>query len=98
MKTTKAWTRIALTTALAGGLLFAVSAPARADRDYTSDCRARLQADKDRIDRDAARHGNGSRQVNNDVNRMDADRQWCRDHHSDWDHSMFDVGIYFHAH
>jgi hypothetical protein len=29
---------------------------------------------------------------------MDADRQWCRDHKADWDHSMFDVGIYFHAH
>jgi hypothetical protein len=22
------------------------------------------------------------------------DRQWCRDHHADWDHSKFDVGIY----
>jgi hypothetical protein len=26
---------------------------------------------------------------------MNSDRQWCRDHHSDWDHSRFDVGIYF---
>jgi hypothetical protein len=26
---------------------------------------------------------------------MDQDRQWCRDHHSDWDHTRFDVGIYF---
>jgi hypothetical protein len=41
------------------------------------------------------RHGNDSPQVNRDVNRMDSDRQWCRDHHSDWDHSRFDVGIYF---
>jgi len=98
MKTTKPWTRAALTTALAAGLVFAAGVPLRADRDYTGDCKAKLQADKDRIDRDAARHGNDSRQVNNDVNRMDSDRQWCRDHKADWDHSMFDVGIYFHAH
>jgi hypothetical protein len=26
---------------------------------------------------------------------MDSDRQWCRDHHADWDHSRFDIGIYF---
>lgn len=83
---------------MAGGLLLVASAPIRADRDYSGPCRDRLEADRARIDHDAARHGNNSNQVNNDVARMDRDRQWCRDHHADWDHSRFDVGIYFHAH
>ena len=51
------WIRMALITALAGGLLLAVGAPARADRDWREDCRKRLDADRARIDRDAARHG-----------------------------------------
>ncbi|MGD0840282.1 MAG: hypothetical protein ABSA32_03900 [Candidatus Acidiferrales bacterium] len=93
MKSTKLWTRVALTTALAGGLLLAVGAPVRATPDNA--CNQRLENDRARIDRDAARHGDHSRQVDNDVNRMDQDRQWCRDHHSDWDHTRFDVGIYF---
>ena len=63
--------------------------------DPASDCRARLEADRARIDRDAARHGEQSRQVDKDVARMDEDRNWCRDHKADWDHDRFDVGIYF---
>ena len=98
MKSTKLLGRVLLTTALAGGLVFAVGTPLRADHDYTNSCKSKLQSDKERIDRDAARHGNDSRQVNSDVARMDTDRQWCRDHKADWDHSTFDVGIYFHAH
>jgi hypothetical protein len=94
MNATKLWTRIALTTALAGGLVLAIGSPIRADHDYTPDCRNRLNADKARIDHDAARHGNDSPQVHHDIDKMDQDRQWCRDHHADWDHSSFDIGIY----
>jgi hypothetical protein len=90
----KLWTRIALSTALAGGLLLAVGTPARADGDRREDCKKRLDADRARIDKDAAKHGEHSRQVDNDVNRMDNDRRWCRDHKSDWDHDRFDIGIY----
>jgi hypothetical protein len=95
MKATKLLSRVLFTTALVGGLMFAVGTPLRADHDYSNACHQRLENDRARIDRDAARHGNGSRQVDYDVNRMNSDRQWCRDHHSDWDHTRFDVGIYF---
>ena len=95
MKSKKIFTRVILTTALAGGLLFAAGTPLTAEPDYGNACHQRLENDRARIDHDAARHGNDSPQVNHDVNRMNADRQWCRDHHSDWDHSRFDVGIYF---
>jgi hypothetical protein len=53
-----------------------------------------LEADRARIDRDSARHGERSSQVGRDVDKLEADRRWCRDHHADWDHSRFDVGIY----
>jgi hypothetical protein len=86
---------MAVTAALAGGLIFAAGVPARADKDWNNDCRQRLEADRARIDHDSARHGEHSRQVDHDVAKMDTDRQWCRDHHADWDHSRFDVGIYF---
>jgi len=94
MNIVKLCTRIALTTALAGGLVLAAGVPLQADHDYGPDCANRLNADKARIDRDAARHGNDSPQVHHDVDRMEQDRQWCRGHHADWDHSSFDVGIY----
>jgi hypothetical protein len=96
MKTTKLFTRIALTTAMGAGLIFAFGTPARADHDYSGDCRDKLNADKAKIDHDAARHGNDSPQVSHDVAKMDSDRQWCRDHKADWDHSTFDIGIYVH--
>ena len=90
------WNRVILGTALAGGFLVVVgAAPAFADRDWSSTCKQRLEADRGKIDHDAARHGEHSPQVNHDVAHMDADRQWCRDHHSEWDHSRFDIGIYF---
>jgi hypothetical protein len=95
MKITKILNRVIFTTALAGGLLFAVSTPVGATPNNDDACHQRLENDKARIDHDAARHGNDSSQVRHDVDRMNSDRQWCKDHHSDWDHSRFDVGIYF---
>jgi hypothetical protein len=62
--------------------------------DPSEDCHKRLEADRARIDRDVAKHGEKSSQVDRDVARMDSDRQWCRDHHADWDHDRLDVGIY----
>jgi hypothetical protein len=98
MTSNKLWSRIALTSLLAGGLVLAFGRTARADRDWKEDCRHRLEADRARIDRDSSRHGEHSHQVDNDVAKMDADRQWCRDHKADWDHDHFDLGIYFHHH
>jgi hypothetical protein len=91
----KIWNRMMFTGVLAGGLLFAFSGTARADRDWKDDCNRRLEADHAKIDRDAANHGEHSRQVDHDVAKMDSDRQWCRDHKADWDHDRFDIGIYF---
>jgi len=86
------WTQVALTSVLAGGLLLALGTPVSADS--RGDCRQKLEADRARTDRDAARHGEHSRQVDRDVQRMDTDRRWCSDHKADWDHDRFDVGIY----
>jgi hypothetical protein len=91
----RAWTRLILTTALAGGLLFAAG-PARADHDWGADCHRRLEADRARIDHDVDRFGKDSRAVRHDVDRMQSDRQWCRDHKAEWDHDRFDTGIYIH--
>jgi hypothetical protein len=93
MKNAK-FSRMILVTAGAGILLM-VSGAARADQDYRSGCNRRLEADRARIDHDAARFGDHSRTVDRDVAKMDSDRQWCKDHHADWDHTRFDVGIYF---
>jgi hypothetical protein len=87
---------MALGVALGGILLAAAGSPALAERDYGPACHDRLNADKARIDRDAHRYGEGSPHVQKDVDKMEADRSWCRDHHADWDHSMFDIGIYIH--
>lgn len=84
--------RIAMGSALA--IAFTMSAACVTRADVRDDCHRKLEADRARIDRDAARHGNDSRQVAHDVDRMDADRNWCREHHADWDHTRFDVGIY----
>ncbi len=66
---------------------------ARADLDWKQYCRQRHESDRAKIDRDAARFGEHSRQVDRDVAKMDATRQWCTNHHADWDHTHFDVGI-----
>jgi hypothetical protein len=84
--------RIALGSALA--MAFAASAGPAALGGTAEDCHKKLEADRARIDRDAAKHGDRSPQVNRDLDRMDADRNWCRDHHADWDHTKLDVGIY----
>ena len=92
--TKKLWTRMILITSLAG-LLIGTAGSAGAARDYRESCRVRLEADRTRIDHDASRFGERSRQVDRDVAKMDSDRQWCRTHKADWDHSRFDIGIYF---
>ena len=95
MTNSKLWSRMAFTGVLASGLVIAFGGTARADKDWKEDCHHRLEADRARIDRDASRHGEHSRQVDNDVARMESTRQWCREHKSDWDHDHFDIGIYF---
>jgi len=84
--------RYALMGALAVGITLPVASSARAD--VNADCRARLQAQKDKIDRDAAKYGEHSAKVDHDVAKLDQERKWCRDHKAEWDHSLFDVGIY----
>lgn len=85
-------TRIALASALA--MAFTLAMGHATFGDPNNDCHNRLENDRARIDRDAQRHGEHSPQVNRDIDRMDSDRGWCRDHHSDWDHSRMDIGIY----
>jgi hypothetical protein len=80
--------------AVLGGTLLLAAGPAFADRDYKNACRDRLNADKARIDRDAHRFGESSRQVERDRDRIEADRNWCRSHKAEWDHNIFDMGIY----
>ena len=89
------WIQLGLSTVMAGSLLLAAGASAQADRDYRNDCGRRLEADRVRIDKDSSRFGEHSRQVDRDVQRMDATRAWCRNHKADWDHNKFDIGIYF---
>ncbi|MFZ0981504.1 MAG: hypothetical protein WAN23_19035 [Candidatus Acidiferrales bacterium] len=84
--------RLAVGSVLA--IAFTLSAAHVTLGDVRDDCRRKLEADRARIDRDAAKHGDHSRQVDKDIDRMDADRNWCREHHADWDHDRFDVGIY----
>jgi hypothetical protein len=84
--------RLAIGSALA--IAFTLSAARVTLGDGRDDCHRKLEADRARIDRDAAKHGDHSRQVDKDIDRMQADRNWCREHHADWDHDRFDVGIY----
>jgi hypothetical protein len=88
------WIRLALSTALAGVLMIAFSAPARADGDHREECQRRLESDRARIDSDVIRYGDNSRQVGRDVSKMNKSRQWCKDHQADWDHDKFDLSFY----
>jgi hypothetical protein len=89
------WIRLVLGTCVAVMFTLPVGQATFGDRDWSDSCHKKLESDRAKIDRDAARHGEHSGQVDHDVARLDQDRQWCRDHHADWDHSRFDVGIYF---
>ena len=88
--------RYILIGALAVGLTLPLCGTALADHDFRDECRSRLQAQKDKIDRDAAKYGEHSAKVDHDVAKLEQERQWCRDHKADWDHNLFDVGIYVH--
>lgn len=87
-------TRVALGCAAALLMSLPIGQAAFGAHDWKAECHERLQHDKARIDHDAAKYGNHSRRVDRDVDQMETDRKWCRDHHADWDHSMFDIGIY----
>ena len=86
--------RAVLGAALVLGLTMPAGIATAADRDYGAACHQRLENARARLYRDAARHGRDSRQVDRDRDRLQQTRQWCRDHHSDWDHNRFDMGIY----
>jgi hypothetical protein len=88
--------RYILMGALAVGLTLPLCGTARADHDDRDECRSRLQAQKAKIDRDAAKYGEHSAKVDHDVAKLEQERQWCRDHKADWDHDLFDVGVYIH--
>jgi hypothetical protein len=86
--------RYILMGALVVGLTLPLAGAARADHDYGDECHRRLQAQKDKIDRDASKYGEHSDRVNRDVAKLEEERSWCRDHKAEWDHNLFDVGIY----
>ena len=90
--------KILLGSALAVAVTLPVGTATFADHDWGNDCRERLEHDRARIDRDAAKYGEHSRAVDHDVDRMEADRHWCRDHHADYDHDRFEIGLYVHPH
>jgi hypothetical protein len=79
--------RALLAGAMAGGLLMAVgSTPARAAKNDNDACRDRVAKARADVDRDAARHGQRSHQVADDMKKLDAARDWCGKRHADWDH------------
>jgi hypothetical protein len=86
--------KIVLGAALAAGLTLPMGMSTFAAPDDGAACRSRLESARAKIDHDAARHGENSPQVDHDRAKLEQARQWCRDHHSDWDHDRFDVGIY----
>ena len=87
--------RVILTAALGAGLLLGSAAvPAHADRDWANDCHRRLEGARARLDHDVARFGQHDRRVERDRDKLEDARRWCRDHHADWDHNRFDVGVY----
>ena len=90
--------RFILAAALALGFSLPLCGAARADRDWRDECHVRLRHAKERVDRDAARFGPRSPEVYHDVDRLDRERHWCREHRADWDHNTFDFGIYIHPH
>lgn len=86
--------RFLLMGALAVGLTLPLCGAARADHDWGETCHQRLQNAKAKIDRDSERYGEHSRKVDRDVEKLEQERAWCRNHKADWDHNLFDVGIY----
>jgi hypothetical protein len=84
--------RIAFGAALVVGLTLPITTATFADT--AADCHARLQSARARLDHDSGRYGPDSRKVERDRDRLEDARRWCRDHHSEWDHSLFDVGVY----
>jgi hypothetical protein len=88
------WIRLALSTALVGGSIFAFGTPSLADADHRAECQQRLESDRARIDSDVIRYGDSIRQVVRDIAKMDKSRQWCRNHKADWDHDRFDLTFY----
>jgi hypothetical protein len=85
--------RVALSVGLVAGLGM-LATTTSADHDYSNECHNRLESARARLDHDVARHGADSPQVARDRDRIEAVRQWCRDHKADWDHTRFDVGVY----
>jgi len=80
--------RMVLACTMAGGLLMAVATtPIHAGRNDDEDCQDRVAKAQADVDRDAAKHGQGSHQVASDLKKLDAAREWCAKHHADWDHS-----------
>lgn len=80
-------TRALLTCTLAGGLLIAVgTTPIRAANDDQG-CQDRVAKAQAEVDKDAAKHGQGSHQVRTDLKKLDSEREWCAKHHADWDHA-----------
>jgi len=86
--------RLIFGSALAMALTLPLGRATFGDKDWSDDCHKRLETDRARIDHDVAKHGENSHQVDRDRERLEGDRQWCRDHHADWDHNRFDVGVY----
>ena len=82
-----------LITAFALSIAFTLLIGIPAFADSKNECALRLEADRARMERDAAKYGERSRQVEADSGRMNSDRNWCRSHHVDWDHACFDVGV-----
>lgn len=87
--------RVTLGLALAVSIGLPAAQMTFADHDYRDDCHRRIEADRAKVDEAAAKHGEHSRQVDRAVDKLQADKQWCREHKADWDHK-FDIGIYVH--
>lgn len=80
--------RALLTCTMAGGLLIAAgTAPIHATNNDDQACQDRVSKAQMDVDKDAAKHGQGSHQVADALKKLDSAREWCAKHHVDWDHS-----------
>lgn len=83
-----------LATTMTAGLFMVAGVPQTRAADANDACHARLESTRVKLDRDIGRFGPNSKQADRDRGRLASDRDWCRAHHMDWDHGVYDRDDY----